>query len=76
VIWDIPVSHGFTNRTVTWRSEGTATNAVPHRRIFRLTPGPHQVVFRGGEEAGARLDRIAIARIPSPPGNIRIVVTP
>jgi hypothetical protein len=76
MIWDIPVSQEFTNRTVTWRGEGTSTNAVPRRKVFNLMPGPHQVIIRGGDDAGARLDRFSLARIPAPPGNLRVVATP
>ncbi len=76
MIWDIPASLEFTNRTVTWRSDGTATNAMPHRKVFNLTPGTHQVIIRGGDAGGARLDRFSIARIPAPPGNLRVIATP
>lgn len=78
MIWDIPVSQDFTNRTVTWR-EVASTNSPPHRKVFRLSAGPHQLILRAGEEAGVRLDRISLARIPSPPlppGNLRVVTTP
>ena len=37
MIWDIPASQEFTNRTVTWRGDGTATNAVLRRKVFNLT---------------------------------------
>ncbi len=76
MIWDIPASQEFTNRTVTWRGEGTSTNAVPRRKVFNLTPGTHQIIIRGGDDAGARLDRFSLARIPAPPGNLRVVATP
>jgi hypothetical protein len=76
MIWDIPASQEFTNRTVTWRGDGAATNLVPRRQVFNLTPGPHQLIIRGGDAAGARIDRLSIARIPAPPGNLRVVATP
>lgn len=76
MIWDIPASQEFTNRTVTWRGDGTTTNTVPRRKAFNLMPGTHQVIIRGGDDAGARLDRFSIARIPAPPGNLRVVATP
>lgn len=76
MIWNIPASQEFTNRTVTWRGEGAATNAMPRRKVFDLSPGPHQIIIRGGDAAGARLDRFSVARIPAPPGNLRIVATP
>ncbi len=76
MIWDIPASQEFANRTVTWRGDGTSTNAVPRRKVFNLLPGSHQIIIRGGDDVGARLDRFSIARIPAPPGNLRVVVTP
>jgi hypothetical protein len=76
MIWDIPASQEFTNRTVTWRGDGAATNAMPRRQVFNLTPGSHQIIIRGGNDGGARLDRFSIARIPAPPGNLRVVATP
>jgi hypothetical protein len=76
MIWDIPASQEFTNRTVTWRGDGTTTNAVPRRTVFNLTPGPHQIIIHGGDAGGARLDRFTVARIPAPPGNLRIVASP
>lgn len=76
MIWDIPVSQEFTNRTVTWRGEGTATNAVSRRKVFDLSPGSHQIIIRSGDAVGARLDRFSIARIPAAPGNLRVVATP
>lgn len=76
MIWEIPASREFTNRTVTWRGDGTSTNTVPRRQVFNLSPGTHQVIIRSGDDAGARLDRFSIARIPAPPGNLRVVATP
>jgi hypothetical protein len=76
MIWDIPASQGFTNRTVTWRGDGATTNTLPRRKVFNLSPGPHQIIFRGGDPVGARLDRFSVARIPAPPGNLRIVTPP
>jgi len=76
MVWDIPASQEFTNRTVTWRGDRTATNASPSRQVFHLGLGLHQVIFQVADVAGARLDRFALARIPSPPGNLRVVVTP
>jgi hypothetical protein len=76
MIWNIPLGQEFTNRTVTWQGEGAATNALPRRKVFDLSPGPHQIIIRGGDDAGVRLDRFSIARIPAPPGNLRIVATP
>lgn len=76
MIWDIPASQDFTNRTVTWRGDGTTTNTLPRRKVFNISPGPHQIIIRGGDAADARLDRFSVARIPAPPGSLRVVATP
>ena len=51
MIWDVPLTSAFEQRTVTWRGEG----AVP--KIFNFAPGPHQIVIRG-REAYALLQRV------------------
>lgn len=76
MIWDIPTSQAFTNRIVTWRGSESSTAKVPGQKVFNLTPGSHQIIMRGGDDAGTRIDRFSIARIPAPPGNFRIVATP
>ena len=76
MIWDIPASQEFANRIVSWRGDGTSTNAAPCRKVFNLSLGPHQIIIRGGADGGARLDRFSIVRIPAPPGGLRVVATP
>lgn len=64
MIWDIPVTTGFTNQTVCWRGNGT--DVVPEYvpKVFTLSAGTHQLIIRG-REAGAQLSQITI--VPAPP---------
>ena len=49
MIWDIPVTSGFTNLTANWR--GNATSGPPQfsPKVFALTVGTHQLYVRGRE---------------------------
>jgi len=49
MIWDIPVTSGFTNQIATWR--GNATTGPPQfsPKVFTLTAGTHQLYVRGRE---------------------------
>ncbi|HWQ90589.1 MAG TPA: hypothetical protein VN673_02875, partial [Clostridia bacterium] len=60
MIWDMPVTTGFSNQTVSWRGNGTdvANQFVP--AVFNLTAGTHYLVIRG-REAGLQLGAITIA---------------
>jgi hypothetical protein len=59
-IWDIPITAGFTNQTVTWRGNGTdlAPQFVP--AVFNLSAGPHALIVRG-REPGVQLGTITIS---------------
>jgi len=49
MIWDIDVTNGFEERTVSWRGSGTADSDefVPKR--FTLSAGPHKLILVGRE---------------------------
>jgi hypothetical protein len=49
MIWDIPVTSGFTNQVASWR--GNATSGPPQfsPKVFKLTAGTHQLYVRGRE---------------------------
>jgi hypothetical protein len=70
MIWDIPATTGFTNRTVTW--EGLAGSSPT---IFKLSAGTHQLIIRG-REANTQLQTITISpaypqlQISSQPGQL------
>ena len=67
MIWDVPVTSGFTNQLVSWRGNGADTNNQFVPIVFtNLTVGTHQLIVRG-REAGAQLAAIAVTPIPSAP---------
>jgi len=49
MIWDIPVTTGFTNRLVSWRGKGNSSNSQYVPIVFTLSAGTHQVIVRGRE---------------------------
>ena len=51
-IWDIALTSGFEQRTVSWRGSGTPDHAEHAPRVFTLAAGAHTVIVRG-REAGA-----------------------
>ena len=60
MIWDPPITSGFTNLLVSWRGSGTDTNNQFVPEIFSLSAGAHQLIVRG-REGGAQLANITIA---------------
>jgi hypothetical protein len=52
-LWDIPVTTGFTNRTVSWSTSGSP-------QVFNLAAGNHQLIIRG-REPNTQLGTIAIS---------------
>ncbi len=71
-VWVFPASPLFAERMVT-----AGRNRLPNH-AYNFSEGPHQLVIRGSG-ANARLDRLAIVRLPSPPApptNLRIVAGP
>ena len=65
MIWDIPVTSGFENRTATWRPETTPN-------VWTLSAGSHQLIIRG-REANAILGQITLAIPPGAPEGLRVV---
>jgi hypothetical protein len=50
MIWDImPVTSGFEQRTVSWRGNGSENNDQIVPKVFNLSAGPHQIIFKGRE---------------------------
>ncbi len=60
MIWDVPVTTGFANRTVSWRGNGTTSSNQFVPKVFSLTVGTHQLIVRG-REANTQLGTITIA---------------
>jgi hypothetical protein len=57
MIWDVPLTSGFEERSVSWRGEG----GVP--KIFGLSQGAHQIIIRG-REAYALLQSLTVTPYP------------
>jgi hypothetical protein len=76
MIWDVPITSSFENRTVAWRGNGTFDNPQFPNKVFNLSAGTHQLVIIG-REANLQLGRItispALATGPTQPTNLRIV---
>ena len=72
MIWDVPVTSGFTNQFVSWRGTGTDTNSEFAPKVFNLSAGTHQLIVRG-RESGAQLASITILQMPPAPQNVRII---
>ena len=73
MIWDIPVTSGFTNRTASWRGNGSPT-APPQfsPKVFTLSAGTHQLYVRG-REANVQIQSFSIY----PPGALlRLTMLP
>jgi len=73
-VWAFSTKTGFTEQMVT-SQEGIS----PSSHVYALAQGTHQLVVRG-RGANARLDRLAIVKVPesppAPPSNLRIVADP
>jgi hypothetical protein len=76
MIWDIPLTTGFTNQLVSWRGNGTDTNNQYVPMVFNLTTGAHQLIIVG-REAGAQLGQITVQPYattrPNAPAGLRVV---
>jgi hypothetical protein len=59
MIWDIPVTLGFQERTVSWRGNGTFDSNQFVPKYFSLTQGTHWLILRG-REPNTQLQRIRI----------------
>jgi hypothetical protein len=57
MIWDVPLTSGFEQRSVSWRGEG----GVP--KIFNFSQGAHQIIIRG-REAYALLQSLTVTPYP------------
>ena len=69
MIWDIfPFTSGFEQRVVSWRGNGSDTNAQFAPMYFHLNSGLHQIIFRG-REANTQLQSFSL--LPAPPQNFK-----
>jgi hypothetical protein len=75
MIWEVPVTAGFTNQLVSWRGEAASNRSQSARKVFNLSSGGHQLIIRGN--AGTvQLARIAVLRLPPPPTGLRVTSGP
>lgn len=71
MIWDVSVTSGLIDRTVSWRGNGTPQNNQFAPKIFTLAAGTHQLIVRG-REANCQLSTITITPrggTPAPTGD-------
>jgi hypothetical protein len=61
MVWDIILTSGFENRTVSWRGSGTPTSNEYVPKRFALSAGQHELIIRG-REPNTLLDKIRIER--------------
>ena len=72
MIWDPPVTSGFTNLLVSWRGNGTDTNDEFVPKLFNLSAGAHQLIICG-REAGTQLANITITTDPPAPTGLHVL---
>jgi hypothetical protein len=72
MIWDVPVTSGFTNLLVSWRGTGTDTNNQYIPKVFGLSAGAHQLIVRG-RESGTQLAYLTIIAIPPAPTGLHVL---
>lgn len=68
MIWDIPLTSGLAERTVSWRGNGTFDSAQYVPKVFTLASGTHTLIVRG-REANTQLGTITITPTDRPPGD-------
>ncbi|MEW6301933.1 MAG: Ig-like domain-containing protein [Verrucomicrobiota bacterium] len=73
MVWDIPLTSGLVERTVSWRGSGTPTNNEFAPKVFTLTTGTHQLIVRG-REANTQLGTITLKpyTVSNPPPTIAL----
>jgi hypothetical protein len=76
--WDIPVTSGYVNQTVSWRGNGSAdTNSLSGfdaqyaPKVFTLSQGTHQLIING-REANTQLQSFSIIPMPAAPQNLHV----
>jgi hypothetical protein len=64
MIWEVPISYGFTTQTVGWQGNGACITPQFSPVVFNLTAGAHQLIVRG-RDSYVKLDRISLVPMPS-----------
>ena len=69
MIWDImPITSGFEQRIVGWRSSGTQNNDQIVPKVFSLSAGSHQIFFKGETPGTALANFTLLQVVPARPG--------
>jgi hypothetical protein len=66
MVWDIDLTQGIQERTVSWRGAGLSGQSEFVPKVFRLPAGTHELVIRG-READTRLSSLRLVPVISPP---------
>jgi hypothetical protein len=61
MIWDVPLTSGFEERTVSWRGSGSPDQSEFIPKFFPLFSGEHELVIRG-RESKTKLDKLSIGK--------------
>ncbi len=61
-IFDIPITLGSEERTVSWRGNGTPSLNQYVPKVFFLSGGEHELILRG-REANVRIDKIKVESV-------------
>jgi predicted 3-demethylubiquinone-9 3-methyltransferase (glyoxalase superfamily) len=65
MIWDIVITNGFEERTVSWRENAAPDANAANPKIFSLASGEHTLIIRG-REANTLLDTLEVVRTNTP----------
>ncbi len=65
-IWNIPMTQGFEERTVSWRGSDSPSAAEFAPQVFALSAGEHELIIRGSEK-DACVDAISLVYLGSSP---------
>ena len=63
MIWDIPLTTGFEERTVSWRERAAPDGNTSTPKVFSITLGEHNLIVRG-REANTLLDKVEVLKVP------------
>jgi hypothetical protein len=79
--WDIVLTNGFEERIVSWREGDAPDGNASIPKVFSLTQGAHNLIFRG-REINTLLDKVEVTKVPvvqatitAPPG-VTLTQTP
>lgn len=71
MVWEIPLTIGFENRSVFWPEAGTGQTGSAKPKYFHLDAGRHELVIRG-REPGVKVRTIYVVPRPHPVSNLSV----